>query len=166
MICKHVMVQMLTRCVKAGTFNIMPDAFTIRPASSDDEPIIKAMIRGEQLDPLNVHWQNFLVATEGERIIGIGQVKPYRSGRELGSLAVMPERRQNGVGGAIITALTARESGPLFLFCLAFREPYYAKFGFQRVGRRDLPGILKGKYLLGFVFTRLVGRKLIAMKRP
>jgi predicted N-acetyltransferase YhbS len=84
----------------------------------------------------------------------------------LGSLAVVPERRQNGIGGAIITALIARENGPLFLFCLAFREPYYAKFGFRRAEWRDLPGTLKGKYLLGFMFTRLIGRRLIAMKRP
>jgi len=143
----------------------MTEPFTIRPAQSDEEAIIKAMIRGEQLDPFNVHWQNFLVATEGERIVGVGQVKPYRSGRELGSLAVVSDRRQTGVGGAIIKALIARENGPLLLFCLAFREPFYAKFGFRRVGLSDLPGEFKLKYVLGTAFTRLVGHRVIVMKR-
>ena len=141
--------------------------FVIRPAHAADETTIKAMIRREHLDPLNVHWQNFLAAEDAVtgRIIGIGQVKPFRSGRELGSLVVAPERRQNGVGAAIITALIARESGPLLLFCLAFREPYYARFGFQRAGWRDLRGELRLKYGLGAVFSRLFRQRLIVMQR-
>ena len=144
----------------------MPETFSIRSARAGDEATIKSLIRAEHLDPLNVHWQNFLVAEEAGRIIGIGQIKPYRSGRELGSLVVVADRRQSGVGGAIIRALIERERGPLLLFCLAFREPYYAKFGFWRCGLRDLPGEFKLKYALGTVFTRLVGRDLIVMQRP
>jgi N-acetylglutamate synthase-like GNAT family acetyltransferase len=144
----------------------MPETYTIRLACAGDEATIKTLIRAEHLDPLNVHWQNFLVAEEAGSIIGIGQIKPYRSGRELGSLAVVADRRQNGVGGAIIRALIERERGPLLLFCLAFREPYYAKFGFRRCGLRDLPGEFKLKYAIGTVFTRLVGRRLIVMQRP
>ncbi|HTP10891.1 MAG TPA: GNAT family N-acetyltransferase [Anaerolineae bacterium] len=143
----------------------MTGTCTIRSAHANDEATIKALIHAEQLDPLNVHWQNFLVAEEAGRIIGIGQVKLYPSGRELGSLVVVADRRQNGVGGAIINALIARERGPLRLFCLAFREPYYAKFGFRRCGLRDLPGEFKLKYALGTLFTRLVGRRLIVMQR-
>jgi len=144
----------------------MTDSLTIRSARAAEAAIIKAMIRSEQLDPFNVHWQNFLVATEGERIVGIGQVKPYHSGRELGSLVVVADRRQTGVAGAIINALIARESGPLLLFCLAFREPFYAKFGFHRVGLADIPGEFKLKYALGTLFTRLMKHRVIAMKRP
>jgi N-acetylglutamate synthase-like GNAT family acetyltransferase len=146
----------------------MPETYTIRSARAGDEAIIKALIRAEHLDPFNVHWQNFLVAEDADagRIIGIGQIKPYRSGRELGSLVVAPNRRQSGVGGAIVHALIERERGPLLLFCLAFREPYYAKFGFQRCGLRDLRGEFKFKYALGTVFTRLVGQRLIVMQRP
>jgi N-acetylglutamate synthase-like GNAT family acetyltransferase len=140
---------------------------TIRPARAEEEAVIKAMIRAEHLDPFNVHWQNFLVAEDAAagRIIGIGQIKPYRSGRELGSLVVAADRRQSGVGGAIIRVLIERERGSLLLFCLAFREPYYAKFGFRRCGLRDLPGEFKLKYTLGTIFTRLVGRRLIVMQR-
>ena len=146
----------------------MPETHLIRPARAGDEATIKALIRAEHLDPFNVHWQNFLVAEDADagRIIGIGQVKPYRSGRELGSLVVVPDHRRSGVGGAIVRALIERERGPLLLFCLAFREPYYARFGFQRCGPRDLPGEFKLKYVLGFVATRLIGRCLIVMKRP
>ena len=146
----------------------MPETYTLRPARAGDETTIKALIRAEHLDPFNVHWQNFLVAEDADagRIIGIGQVKPYHSGRELDSLVVVSDRRQSGVGGAIIRALIERERGPLLLFCLAFREPYYARFGFKRCGLRDLPGEFKLKYAVGAVFTHLVGRRLIVMQRP
>lgn len=140
-------------------------SFTIRSARADEEALIKSLIRAEHLDPFNVHWQNFVVAEEAGQVVGIGQVKPYRSGRELGSLLVVPARRQSGVGGAIINALLARESGPLVLFCLAFREPYYAKFGFRRAGLRDLRGSFKLKYALSMVLTRLLRRRLIVMRR-
>ena len=145
----------------------MSEAYIIRSATAGDEPTIKALIRAERLDPLNVHWQNFLVAegAEARRIIGIGQVKPFHSGRELGSLVVVADWRENGVGGAIIRTLIEREHGPLVLFCLAFRESYYAKFGFRRCGLRDLPGELKVKYALGTIFTRLARYHLVAMKR-
>jgi N-acetylglutamate synthase-like GNAT family acetyltransferase len=148
----------------------MPETFNIRAARAADQAVIKALIRAEHLDPFNVHWQNFLMAEDADadagRIIGIGQVKPYHSGRELGSLMVVPDRRRSGVGGAVIRALIERERGPLLLFCLAFREPYYARFGFKRCGLRDLPGEFKLKYAAGTLFTRLVGRRLIVMQRP
>ena len=145
----------------------MTAPYLIRPARAAEEAAIKALIRAEHLDPLNVHWQNFLVAEEVDagRLIGIGQVKPFPSGRELGSLVVVPDRRQSGVGGALINALIARESGPLVLFCREFRGPYYAKFGFRRVGLRELPGSFKLKYALAAVFSRLLWLKLIAMCR-
>ena len=146
----------------------MSESYTIRSATAGDEATIKALIRRERLDPFNVHWQNFLVAEDAKagRIVGIGQVKPFHSGRELGSLVVVAEWRENGVGGAIIRALIEREHGPLVLFCLAFRESYYAKFGFRHCGLRDLPGELRVKYALGTIFTRLARYHLIAMKRP
>ena len=96
--------------------------FYIRPARAADAATIRSMIRAERLDPLNVHWENFLIAETGGRIIGIGQIKPYPGARELGSLAVAADQRQTGVGGAIINALIARENGPLYLFCLACRK--------------------------------------------
>ena len=138
----------------------------IRPARADEEAIIRAMIRRERLDPMNVHWQNFLVAEDARGIIGIGQIKPYPGGRELGSLVVAPERRQSGVGAALINALIEKSPGPLVLFCLVFREAYYAKFGFKRVALRDLPASFKFKYALGSFFTRLFRYRLIAMTRP
>ena len=124
------------------------------------------MIRAERLDPFNVHWENFIVAELDERIVGIGQVKPFPNARELGSLAVVADQRRCGVGAALINALLSRERGQLVLFCLAFRERYYAKFGFRRAALRDLPSSLKLKYIFGSAFTFLFRQRLITMIRP
>ena len=139
--------------------------FEIRPARADEAATIRSMIRAERLDPFNVPWENFLVAEANGRIIGIGQIKPYPGARELGSLVVAADQRKSGVGAAIIKALIARENGPLYLFCLAFREPYYGKFGFRSVTVDDLPPALKSKYVLGRFFTRLFRQRLSVMYR-
>jgi N-acetylglutamate synthase-like GNAT family acetyltransferase len=139
--------------------------FEIRPARAEEAGAIRSMIRAERLDPFNVHWQNFLVAEAGGRIIGIGQIKPYPGARELGSLVVAADQRKTGVGAAIIKALIEREKGPLYLFCLAFREPYYGKFGFRPVSANDLPPALKMKYVPGRFFGRLFRQRLSVMYR-
>jgi N-acetylglutamate synthase-like GNAT family acetyltransferase len=143
--------------------------FEIRPARADEAVTIRSMIRAERLDPFNVHWENFLVAEASGRIIGIGQIKPYPGARELGSLVVAADQRKSGVGAAIIKALIAREgarsAGPLYLLCLAFREPYYGKFGFRSVTVDDLPPALKSKYRVGKFFARLFRQRLSVMYR-
>ena len=144
----------------------MPDDFHIRPARAAEQPLIRSMIRHEHLDPLNVHWQNFSVAENAQGIIGIAQIKPYPGGRELGSLVVLPDHRRSGVGAALIRALLAREAGPLVLFCLSFREPYYTQFEFRRVGMSELPAAFRFKYAVGWFFTRFLKHKLIVMARP
>ena len=144
----------------------MPNTISIRPARADEQRVIRSMIRAEQLDPMNVHWENFLIAEIDQHIAGIGQMKPYPGARELGSLVVMNRFREQGVGATIINALIERENGGiLYLFCLEFRELYYGKFGFKRAYLRDLPRSLKFKYAMGWFFSRLFRFKMIVMKR-
>ena len=154
-------VNRLTLSRISGYSQTMPETYTIRSARAGDEATIKALIRGERLDPLNVHWQNFLVAEEAGRIIGIGQVKPYRSGRELGSLVVVPDRRQSGVAGAIINALDrARERAAAVVLPGFPRAVLRQVWVSPRWAWRDVPGEFKLKYALGTVFTRLMGQRV------
>ena len=123
------------------------------------------MVRATGLDPTSLDWPNFLVAEQGGRVIGAGQVKPYRAGRELGSLVVLKPYRERGVGAAIIRALIARESGKLFLLCRERLESYYAQFGFRRAGLRELRGTVRKKYLFSQVFRLIFRVRIIAMQR-
>src|SRR6476646_282214 len=112
----------------------------IRPAVADDQYAITAIVRAARINPYNLDWRRFLLAQWGQDIVGVGQVKPHGDGsRELASIAVVPEWQGNGVGGALISALLSRETGPLHLMCNAAREHYYPRFGFQRLDRRAMP---------------------------
>ena len=145
---------------------------TLRKATADDQPVIRRLVRTAGLNPLNIHWPNFLIAEDHEQVVGIGQVKPHRDGsRELASIAVIPERQKQGLGSLIIRALLARERGPLFLLCVDGNETFYGRFGFRLVQVHALPPILRNTYRLGRIATllaSLVGSRIriIAMHRP
>jgi amino-acid N-acetyltransferase len=123
--------------------------YHIRRARADDQATIRALVHGEHLDPMTLDWPNFLVAEgDGGRVVGIGQIKPLRGARELGSLVVVPDWRERGVGAALIHALMADEPGPLFLVCRERRVPYYRKFGFREIGLGETQGALRVKAAL------------------
>ena len=111
----------------------------IRPAVAADQPAIKAIVRAARINPMDLAWPRFLVAEAGQDIIGVGQVKPHGDGsRELASIAVVPEWQRQGIGGMLIKALLARETGTLHLTCLAGMEDYYRRFGFRRIARGEM----------------------------
>ncbi|MDQ2691155.1 MAG: hypothetical protein M3Y68_03910 [Chloroflexota bacterium] len=52
-------------------------AITIRRAGQDDQQEIVSLIRQARLNPRNLHWENFLVAEENGKIVGIRQIKTH-----------------------------------------------------------------------------------------
>jgi N-acetylglutamate synthase-like GNAT family acetyltransferase len=118
-----------------------PHAIYLRAAVAADAPAIRRMVRAAGINPLGLHWQNFVVAEDalrageqGENVAGIGQVKRHGDGsRELASIAVRPELQGTGIGSAIVRTLLARERGPLYLICREELTGYYARFGFRAV---------------------------------
>jgi len=130
------------------------------------------MVRQESLDPTALHWSHFLIAEDAGQTIGIGQIRPSPNCRELGSLVVLESHRKSGVGAllieallkVLIEALLKDEPGPVFLECLAFREPYYSKFGFRRVPWWETPMPLKLKAGLGGILGRLFGYQVVTMR--
>jgi N-acetylglutamate synthase-like GNAT family acetyltransferase len=111
----------------------------IRPATAADQPAIRAIVRATHVNPLNLRWPNFLVAEDGTRLVGIGQVKHHCDGsRELASIAVVPEQRRKGIARLIVRALIAREGGTLFLTCVETMQSFYAHFGFRSAPPQEL----------------------------
>lgn len=134
-----------------------PAGISLRPAAAADERTIRAIIRGEGLNPLSLHWQNFLLAEDSQwKIVGIGAVKQHADGsRELASIAVLPEWRGRGTASAVIHSLMARESGPLYLACRNTMAEFYEQFGFRRIGTEEMPSYFRRVYRLFSVFTRI-----------
>jgi amino-acid N-acetyltransferase len=114
--------------------------YAIRRAVRADQTSITALVRAAGINPFDLRWQRFLVADDGGRVIGVVQIKPHRDGsRELASLAVVPEYRGQGVGGALIGVLLATEGGPVYLTCADRLEGYYTRFGFRRLEPPEMP---------------------------
>lgn len=118
----------------------MADEFTLRPATAADEADIKALIKLVRINPMDLDWRRFLLAsTPDGRLAACAQIKPHADGtRELASLAVSDAWRGLGLARQLIEALTAREARPLYLTCRSGLEPFYQKFGFRSLGKDEL----------------------------
>jgi N-acetylglutamate synthase-like GNAT family acetyltransferase len=114
--------------------------YAIRRAVQADQASIAAMVRAAGINPFGLYWPRFLVAEEDGRVIGVVQVKPHGDGsRELASLAAIPERRGQGVGSALVEAILASETGPVYLTCADRLEGYYVRFGFRNLEPVEMP---------------------------
>ena len=117
------------------------ESFIIRAATAEDAPAIRDLIRAVRIDPFDLAWRRFVVASTSEgQIIGCGQIKPHTDGtRELASIAVRPGWRRGGIAREVIQHLMASHTGPLYLTCRASLGEFYAKFGFRRVEPAKMP---------------------------
>jgi N-acetylglutamate synthase-like GNAT family acetyltransferase len=132
-------------------------AVTIRPARQEDQETIVSYVRQARLNPRNLNWQNFLVAEEDYKIVGIRQTKTHTQGtREVASGFVLPEYRRQGISARLMKELLARESGPLFTMVSEKRAPYYEQFGFRRVEVTQLPSDFLKEYRIGRIVTSLM----------
>ncbi len=151
---------------------------TIRPAVREDDRVLRAMVRGEHLNPLGLDWRNFLVAEDsGRRIVGIGAVKTHGDGsRELASIAVAADNRGRGIADAVIRTILAREPAaaageltrPLFLTCRSSMMGFYEKFGFREIGIGEMPLYFRRLYRIFSFAAKLFrnGTRLVVMRRP
>jgi N-acetylglutamate synthase-like GNAT family acetyltransferase len=147
-------------------------SITIRPAVETDHEEIKSMVREARINPRHLHWNRFLVAEEGGRIVGIRQVKIHKDGtREVASGVVRPEYRRRGISAKLMHATLAREPGPLYLMCDQKWAHYYEQFGFLHVEPSQLPSDFRKEYRTGRVITSVLSLfvrrdiRLIPMKR-
>ncbi len=108
---------------------------TIRPAELSDQQAIQKLIRQAHINPTGLAWERFLVAVDDiGKIIGCGQIKPHSDGsKELASIAVIPEYRQQGIASALIKELLAKSTGELYLMCRSSLGPFYERFDFRPV---------------------------------
>jgi N-acetylglutamate synthase-like GNAT family acetyltransferase len=145
---------------------------TIRPARPEDQETIVSYVRQAKINPRNLHWENFLVAEENGKLVGMRQVKVHKQGtREVGSGFVLPEYRRQGISAHLMNEILSRERGVLYLMCRDRRASYYEQFGFQQVGVDELPADFYKEYRFGRIVTSLMSifRKekvrIIPMKR-
>lgn len=138
----------------------------IRPARQQDAAMIKAMVRGARLNPLDLAWPRFIVAEEDGQVLGCAQIRPHPGAPELASLVVRPDQRGRGIGSALIQAMLQSTTEDLVLFCRPQLQGYYERFGFGLIGVREAPPSMRARYAVGRLLTQVfAGRPVIMMKK-
>lgn len=86
--------------------------------------------------------QTFWVAEVGQAVVGCCALEIVWSDlAEIKSLAVDPERRQQGVGTALVSAVVdeARRLGVPRVFALTLEPGFFGRLGFEVVTKESLP---------------------------
>ena len=141
-------------------------AVSLRPARQDERWLIVRRVLHERLDPTKLKWQRFVMAEAADgAILGFAQMKDWGEGvREFGSLVVDPERRGQGIGGALITHFVDEFPHPIYLFCGGHNVSYYLRFGFRRLKRdSEIPGPLQQKWRTAQFLSRLLKANVALM---
>ena len=135
------------------------DEYHLRPATKQDDKIIRKLINQARINPMGLDWRRFWVAEAAGEVIGCCQVKPHRDGsRELASLVVRPDKRGGGFAHALIEHFLAVEDCPLYLSCRTELGPLYEKFGFRTLEVEEMPLYFRRVYR--FINAgKLVGRE-------
>ncbi len=119
----------------------------IRPATVDDLASIEALLRQCGLPVVGVgdHLQNFFVAIDGSMMCGCGGIEHYGEAALIRSVAVVAHARNSGLGQTIVSRLVSechsRKVRSMVLVTTT-AEDYFARLGFVRVSRDDVPPLV------------------------
>lgn len=123
---------------------------TTRPATEQDQAEITRLVRAERLNPVGLHWRNFMVAADASGLAGAVQMRRHPDGsREMGSLVVRPGVRGRRVASRLIDALLAAEPGPVMTITGQAFASHYEKWGFRPIDPRTAPPPIRRNYWMG-----------------
>jgi amino-acid N-acetyltransferase len=123
---------------------------TLRPAAAADQPAIRALVRGERLNPHGLDWPRFLLATIGPVVVGAVQMRLHADGsRELASLVVARDFRGHGLAGRLIEGLLASHCGPVHVITARANARHYVRWHFRAVPALRAPASVRRNFCLG-----------------
>jgi ribosomal protein S18 acetylase RimI-like enzyme len=152
--------------------------FQFRAATDADVSAARKIMFQQVMNPLSLSKENLLVAFDdnanGDSLLGFGQIRPLADDySELASLYVLPERREQGIGGATVQALLERHSAsasttpkPVCLLTLKPTASFYERYGFQIASERErkkLPKSLQLEFQAGNALSFILGNDLVCM---
>ena len=113
----------------------------IIPAVAADLKEIIFLAKSFDLDLEDVSWQQFVVAKKEKSIIGFGRLRSYLECTEVATVGVISEKRNQGIGTAIVKALIQIAPSEVFVTCVI--PDFFLKFGFESV--KQYPSVLQKK---------------------
>ena len=129
----------------------MVDSVVIAAATERDVPAIKDLLVSSDLPTAGVdeHWRTFIVARDGDRIVGCGGAEAYQFAALIRSIAVVPEYRSHGLGRKIVRQLLDRLASRglrEFYLLTTTAEAYFKKRGFKTIDRDEVhPQLLNSR---------------------
>ncbi|MCJ8280520.1 MAG: GNAT family N-acetyltransferase [Rivularia sp. ALOHA_DT_140] len=143
----------------------LPDGCILRKATSKDASSIRWLVFKAKLDPTQLKWQQFWVIEFDNNIIACGQLRNFIAAQELGSLVVVKNWRNRGLGSFLTKHLIEQAIKPLYLECLGKKlVDYYQKIGFIVIDFQDLPVSLKSKFKISQLGKKIIGVPVSFMK--
>jgi len=95
---------------------VEPGGIVIRPAVSQEQDEIVTFVRSERMNPFDLDWRRFLLATDRSGIVATVQLRHHGDGsRELGSLVVRKDARRRNVASRLIGTLLASAPARVFM---------------------------------------------------
>ncbi|HEY0370653.1 MAG TPA: arsenic resistance N-acetyltransferase ArsN2 [Thermoanaerobaculia bacterium] len=129
----------------------MMSEITIAPARAEDLEAIKALLVESNLPTAGVddHWKTFLVARDGDAMVGCGGAEAYQFAALIRSVAVKPEYRSHGIGRRLVRQLLDRLASRglrEFYLLTTTAEAYFKKRGFKPIDRDEVhPQLLSSR---------------------
>ncbi|HEX8251847.1 MAG TPA: arsenic resistance N-acetyltransferase ArsN2 [Thermoanaerobaculia bacterium] len=124
---------------------------TISPASADDLDAVKALLVASGLPTAGVdeHLKTFLVARDGDTLVGCGGAEAYQFAALIRSIAVDPNYRSSGLGRRLVRQLLDRLASRglrEFYLLTTDAEGYFKKRGFKVIDRDEVhPQLLSSR---------------------
>ncbi len=121
------------------------------PATERDVAPIKVLLVANGLPTAGVddHWRTFVVARDGNRMVGCGGSEAFSVAALLRSIVVLPDCRGTGLGRRIVRQLIDRLSSRgirEFYLLTTTAEEYFKKRGFKAIDRDEVhPQVLASR---------------------
>ncbi len=128
---------------------IQPVVFTIIACDEMQFEKVKNYIAQFELDNRELRIEEFLVALNGDELLGFGRIREYIKSSELCSLGVVEPYRFKHIGTELSKALINKAKSELYLVCII--PPFFERLGFAAV--KHFPSELADK--LDFCITLL-----------
>jgi amino-acid N-acetyltransferase len=115
----------------------------IRAATAADVDPIKKLLESNELplEGVDDHWKTFVVARDGETLVGCGGSEAYSNAALIRSIAVDPMHRRLGIGRLIVRNLLDRLSARgvrEFYLLTTSAQDYFRKRGFKKCDRDEV----------------------------
>jgi len=119
----------------------------VRTAKAADFPAIRYLAEKLYLDSADMRAEEFMVAEDERKIVGIGRIIKHPDCRELATFGIEETHRKKGVGKKLVDELAKKADGPVYLATII--PGYFEKLGFRKAEKIPASMVKKSDWCEG-----------------